>query len=344
MMIHMSVLARLAARSAAPLLLAAGFVPAASLGGQPVTPRDRLLVYVYDIADGAPLQQATVSFVLEGEAQRRYTDEQGRFFVNVLLSGRLVFDVRRIGYKPATAVATLPVPGNRVEINLERTTTTLATVEVNAGPVVAGILASSTSQLPIRGATVSMTPGSGRMQSDSMGRFALPTDGRTDISLTISARGYAPRLVVDRLPSGESREMLILLDTMSLVGNRSYQGLYDREQRIRWRGRNAGAVGGRELRERAPGLADAFAMSPSVTATGLLLDDAACLFVDGAPRPGQTLASFPTDDVDLIEFYGAKGDYFGVLQERWPKRAPCGSGIPPGRRINRVEFIVVWTR
>jgi hypothetical protein len=340
----MSALARLAARSAALLVLAAGFVPSASIRAQPVTPRDRLVVYVYDIVDGAPLQQATVSFVLEGEAQRRYTDEEGRFYVTVPLSGRLIFEVRRIGYQPTTAVATLPVPSNRIEINLERTTATLARVEVNAGPVFAGILASSTSQLPIRGATVTMTPGTGRMQSDSMGRFALPTDGRTDLSLTISARGFAPRLVVDRLPSGESREMLILLDTMSLVGNRLYQGLYDRDQRIRWRGRNAGAVGGRELRESARGLSDAFRMSASAKAAGLILDDAACLFVDGDPRPGQTLATFPTDDVDLIEFYGARGDYFGVLQDRWPKNLPCGSGMPSGLGNNRVQYIVVWTR
>jgi hypothetical protein len=95
-----------------------------------------------------------------------------------------------------------------------RTTATLARIKVNAGPVFAGTLASSTSQLPIRRATVTKTPGTWRMQSDSMCRFALPTDGRTDISLTSSARGLAPRLVVDRVPSGESREMLILLETI----------------------------------------------------------------------------------------------------------------------------------
>lgn len=297
-----------------------------SLHGQAVAPRDRLVVYVYDVTDGAPLAQSTVTFTLEGELQRRYTDEEGRFFVNVPVSGRLEFEARRIGYKPATVVAGLPVPRNRVEINLERSTATLARVDVSGGPTSAGIVASSSSQLPIRGATVSITPGSGRMQSDSMGRFALPTDGRTEITLSISARGFAPRLVVDRLPSNESREMVILLDTMTLVGNRVYQNLDDRDRRIRWRGFNSGAVGGRELRETAAGLADAFRFSPSATAKGLVFDDTACLFVNGDPRPGQTLASFPTGDVDLVEFYGVGGDSSGSLAARWPKNSPCGSG------------------
>ena len=339
------VLSRLVAGIASVVVIIAGLVPAASVDAQPVMPRDRLVVYVYDVTDGAPLAQSTVTFVLEGEAQRRYTDEEGRFFMNVPLSGRIEFEARRIGYKPATAVATLPVPRSRIEINLERTSATLATVKVTSGPVFAGIVASSTSLLPIRSATVAMTPGSGRMRSDSMGRFAFPTGGRIDITLTISARGFAPRLVLDRLPSGESREMVILLDTMTLVGNRLYQSLYDRDQRIRWRGRfNAGVVGGRELRERAPGLADALRLSTSAVATGMTLDDAACLFVDGDPRPGQTLASFPSGDVDLVEFYGPGGDFVGQLKDRWPKNAPCGSGSPQDARSNRVVFIVVWTR
>ncbi len=337
-------LVRLAARCAAFALIACGVVPSASLDAQPVTPRDRLVVYVYDVTDGAPLAQSTVTFTLDGESQRRFTDEEGRFFVNVPLRGRIEFEARRIGYKPATAVATLPVPRNRIEINLERTSTTLAKVEVSAGPVFAGIVASSTLQLPIRGATVTMAPGRGRMQSDSMGRFALPTDGRTDITLTISARGFASRLVVDRLLAGESREMVILLDTMTLVGNRLYQSLEDRDQRIRWGGTNSGAVGGRELRETAAGLADAFRFSRTVGAKGLVLDDGACLFVDGDPRPGQTLASFPTDDVDLVEFYGPGGDYVGALKDRWPRNSPCGSASPQVARSNRVVYILVWRR
>jgi hypothetical protein len=340
----MSLFFHRSAGSAALAVLTASFVPAVSLSAQPVTPRDRLVVYVYDVTDGAPLAQATVTFTLEGEAQRRYTDEEGRFFVNVPLSGRIAFEARRIGYKPATEVATLPVPRNRIEINLERTSSTLAKVEVSAGPVFAGIVASSTSQLPIRGARVSMTPGTGRMLTDSMGRFALPTDGRADITLTISARGFAPRLVVDRLPAGESRELVILLDATRLVGNRLYQNLDDRDQRIRWGGTNSGAVGGRELRETAAGLADAFRFSRTVGAKGLVLDDAACLFVDGDPRPGQTLASFPTDGVDLVEFYGARGDYFGGLAAKWPKNQPCGNGQPMGGLTTRVAFVVVWTR
>ncbi len=338
-------LVRRAAGGAALALITAGLVPAVSLVAQPVTPRDPLVVYVYDMTDGAPLAQSTVTFMLEGEAQRRYTDEEGRFFVNVPLSGRIEFEARRIGYKPATAVATLPVPRNRIEINLERASATLARVEVTAGPVFAGIVASSSSQLPIRDATVALTPGRGRMQSDSMGRFALPTDGRTDITLTISARGFAPRLVVDRLRSGDSREMVILLDTMPLVGNRLYQNLDDRDQRIRWQSSlNAGVLGGRELRERAPGLESAFRLSPSVVRTGMTLDDAACLFVNGDPRPGQTLASFPTGDVDVVEFYSARGEFVGILRDRWPKGAPCGTGSPQGARSNRVVYIVVWTR
>jgi hypothetical protein len=339
----MSVLSRLAACCVALALIAAGLIPAASLSAQPVIPQDRLVVYVYDRTDGAPLTQATVTFVLDGEAQRRYTDEEGRFFVNVPLRGRIEFEARRIGYKPATAVATLPVPRNRIEINLERTGTTLAKVEVTAGPVFAGIVASSKSQLPIAGASVSMLGNKGRMKSDSMGRFALPTDGQTDITLNISARGFASRLVIDRLPRGESREMLILLDTVTLVGNRLYQNLDDRDQRLRFRGLNSGAVGGRELRARGPGLADALRFSPTAQAKGLVFDDAACLFVDGDPRPGQTLASFPTDDVDVVEFYGARGDVTGMLARRWPRNVPCGNGAP-SMRNDRVMFIVIWTR
>ena len=324
------------------LALVAGSLAAPALQAQG---RDRLTVYVYDEFDGAPLPQATIAFVLDDSLQRRFTDEEGRLIVRVPPQGRIEFEVRRIGYAPTTMAVTLPVPRNRLEITLTRAAATLARVEVTAGPSVSGVVASSISQQPIAGAVVTILGSRARARTDSAGRFALPAEAQPTLTVSVSAKGFAPTLLADRLDAGESRELVILLDTISLVGNRLYQNLDDRDERVRWRGTNAGAVGGRELRGTgARSLADAMRSSASVNAKGLIFDDAACLFVDGDPRPGQTLASFPTEDAQLVEFYGAGDDVRGRLSNRWPRNQPCGTAAPRARNINRAVWIVVWTR
>jgi len=303
-----------------------------------------LSVFVYD-ADGAPLPQATVTAELSGTRQSRITDDDGRVVIPVPATGRVELEVRRIGYAPASLGVTLPVERNRVEVTLRRVAFALDTVRIRAERTFAGIVASSTTQLPIGGAEVSVLGTRVRVRTDSAGTFTLPIETQRTVTLSVTAKGFAPQVVIERIAPGQSREMLILLDIPGKVGNRMLQSQEDRGERLRWRGNDAGGVGGRELRASgARSLADALLASPSAVEKGLLFDENACLFVNGDPRPGQTISSFPTDAVALVEFYGARGDFTGSLARRWPQGQPCGSGVTRTLNPNTARWVVIWTR
>ncbi len=303
-----------------------------------------LSVFVYD-ADGAPLPQATVTAEMAGMRQARITDDDGRVVIPVPAAGRVELEVRRIGYAPATLGVTLPVERNRVEITLRRSAFALDTVRVRAERTFAGIVASSSTQLPIGGADVSMTGARTRVRTDSAGTFTLPIETQRTVTLSVSAKGFAPQVVIERIAPGQSREMLILLDAAGTVGNRMLQSQEDRGERLRWRGNAAGAVGGRELRaSSARSLGDALRASPSATEKALIFDENACLFVNGDPRPGQTIMTFPTDDVALVEFYGDRDPGIRNLAMRWPRGQPCGSGVARSLNPSTARWIVIWTR
>jgi len=320
---------------------------AALLFVAPVHAQDQgvaLVVFVFD-TDGAPLPQATVTAEVTGLRQMRVTNDDGRVVIAAPAAGRVQLEVRRIGYEPAALGVTLPAEQNRVEITLRRSAYALDTVRVRAERTFAWIIASSTTQLPISGADVSVLGTRTRVRTDSAGAFTLPIGAQRNVTLSVSKRGFATQVVVERVAPGQSREMLILLDVTTKVGNRLMQSQWDRGARLRGRGTDAGGVGGRELRASgASSLADALRASPSAVEKGLIFDDNACVFVDGDPRPGQTIYTFSTDQVALVEFYGARGESTQTLERRWPKNQPCALDITRTLNPSAVRWIVIWTR
>jgi hypothetical protein len=88
----------------------------------------------------------------------------------------------------------------------------------------------------------------------------------------------------------------------------------------------------------------AIRFAPSYAKRTLVVDERACLFVDGMPRPLATIKDFSVEEVESIEVYGSRSEITGTLTKRWPPRGICGNPevrLSPG---NRAQFVSIWTR
>ena len=112
-------------------------------------------------------------------------------------------------------------------------------------------------------------------------------------------------------------------------------------------------------------LDDALRFTTSYLKSNLVLDDNACVFVNGVPKPGMTIHEFTAGEIEAVELYGLGQDYTNTLLDRWPPGLPCGNStvaLPPassrkfGLQPNgvssmrdlsndtKVRAIVIWLR
>lgn len=333
-------------------LVALSFVAATAARAQQSDEAPRLVVRVLDQA-GAPLPQVTVT--VRGDSARgvrAVTGDSGIVRFRDVPRGSLAVFARRIGLAPDSLV----LAGGRTEavLRLRRTTvTTLETVRVAGRRSVSGIVASAAGQEPIAGALVTVVGTNLRTTTAADGSFSLPLEGRRGgVTLLVRHDGYAPVARAERIPARASGNYLVLLESSDAVDTREASMRWDMARRMAWRGLNSATIGERELLATgAPSLLDALRESPSRSERGLRFADAACLFVDGEPRPGQSLQSFPTEEARLVEVYDWRSDRFTSLGERWPAGAPCGqteSVLPATTGVRGepgvVSWVVVWTR
>jgi hypothetical protein len=128
-------------------------------------------------------------------------------------------------------------------------------------------------------------------------------------------------------------------------------------QRQRWRGFDSALVPRSELmRHDGATLTGAIRGSPSFSRKGLLIDDDACVFVNGVPKPGWTLDAFTAEEIEAVEVYAGRSELSGTLRRSWPRGMACGATPPPtaslstaGRRAARtrsgqVSMVVIWLR
>jgi len=317
---------------------------ASSLVAQPSARRATILVR--DSAN-LPLAAATVEVEVDETQVRmsRVADEDGRVTVLLPTFVRATIGARRIGYGPAQIAAEASDTSSTYRVTLHRTgPPLLARVRVTATRSVSGYVVSASTQLPLRGAIVSMSGTSGESITDSTGAFYLKPGRARSLVLLTRAKGYRSQVRVDRVKVGESRELLFALVSDSMQTNLNRNAQFDMERRVTWRGASSALVSGKELRATgAAGLLEAILLSPSTGDIGLRASNSMCVFVDGEPRPGQTVESFPTDRVRFVELYDANADRLRDLEDRWPKFGPCGLSNLSTHEPGAVRWIVIWT-
>ena len=126
-------------------------------------------------------------------------------------------------------------------------------------------------------------------------------------------------------------------------------------QRINWRGVNSAVVGREQLLGLGRSLEMALKFAPDFATKSIVIDDGACLFVDGLPRPGSTVKDFDTEEIESIEVYARGSEISSTLGKRWPRGAICGNPSPGARpafrggqsaasRANRAQLVSIWLR
>jgi hypothetical protein len=118
----------------------------------------------------------------------------------------------------------------------------------------------------------------------------------------------------------------------------------DMAQRVNWAGVNSAFIGREELLDHGKSLSLAIKFTPSLAKKGLVIDELACLYVDGLPRPNATILDFSVEDIESVEVYGRRGEWTGNLALRWPRKVPCGNPNARPAPGNRAGIVVIWTR
>ncbi|HEX7121710.1 MAG TPA: hypothetical protein VF178_05005 [Gemmatimonadaceae bacterium] len=175
------------------------------------------------------------------------------------------------------------------------------------------------------------------------------------------------------VPRDSAVELALVLDSTTSDSQRRFSTLLSEfNARRRWMvSGNAALISRHELAGRGNmSLWDALRYSPTYLSKGLIIDEEACLYVDGIFKQMMTAKDIAAADVEAVEVYGRGADLtntvtfrHGQLPSRLPLGAYCGvSENPAGVRLAtplvdriqnprtnranpaRIEAIVVWLR
>jgi hypothetical protein len=292
---------------------------------------------------GRPVEQAQV-LLNPGNAQREVrTDRDGRFGF-IASSGTHRLRVLRIGFQPRDTTFTV-AGATDIVISLQRLTS-LTEVAVRARPTgLYGTVLSRDLLEPIAGARVELLGGNGRDTTNASGAFTMGKAKAGTFLLRVSSQGFVTRTMSVAVPRDSGVGMDIVLVPGSAASDVRMEGLWaDMAQRRNWSGANSAFVGRDELLDRGKSLEVAMKFAPSFAKKGLAIDERACVYVDGVPRPNASIRDFNVDDIESIEVYGRRGEMTGNLGKKWPRGVPCGN---PGARPapgNRASAVVIWLR
>lgn len=294
---------------------------------------------------GRPVEQAQV-FLDPGASQRAMrTDAEGRFRFIGVPAGNHRLRVQRIGFEPRDTTVATAGPIVEIDIRLQRLTS-LSEVAVRTRPTgVYGTVLERDSLKPVAGARIELLGGRTRDTTDAAGSFSMGLAPTGTFMLRVSREGYDTRLISVRVPrdSGVGID-IVLRPGLSSLDNRTEMALVDLAQRIHWKGVNSAVVGREELEGRWSNLEQALRFAPSYAKRTLVIDERACIFVDGEPRPNMTIKHFDLEDVESIEVFGSRSDISNTLAKRWIRGAICGNPATPLSPGNRAVFVSIWTR
>jgi len=292
-----------------------------------------------------PIEQAQV-LLDPGSGQRELrTDADGRFRFIGVSPGSHRLRVLRIGFQPRDTTLVVSGVSTEVNVSLQRLTS-LSEVEVRARPAgVYGTVLERDSLKPIEGARIELLGARIRDTTDADGAFAMPKARTGTFLLRVSREGFDTRTLSVRVPRDTGVGIDVVLKPGSPAFDQRMEMLWaDMADRVNWAGVNSAFVGRDELAGHGKSADLAIKFAPTFAKKGLVVDERACVFVDGLPRPFATIKDFSVDEIESIEAYGKRGEWTGNLGKRWPPKMPCGNPnalMAPG---NRAGTIVIWTR
>ncbi len=303
-------------------------------------------------AAGAPIADALVLIEQDGATvSRARTLDAGTFALPRLLPGSYTLVVKRLGFTSDRQELTVGRGVTRVASELAELPRQLSSASSEAVVTgVGGVVGDFARMEPLDSVRIFLVGGDDPVRTDADGRFVLPTKFPGPGAIRVERTGFEPRLISYSVNAGERVELSVLLDSGKVSDNSKWIWR-DLDSRAKWRTPRTVRVPREELvASQTANLLVALEQAESVQNSGLILTRAACVFVDGQPRPGFPIDAIRADKVEFVEAYAARTDLSRTLTQRWPPNGNCGApggDIAARRAIETgqgVQFVAVWLR
>jgi hypothetical protein len=320
---------------------------------------------------GRPIEYALVTIDPAGASRQTRTDRDGGFSFLGVSPGDHSLRVTFVGYRPVDRPVQVTRGTLDVEIILESLVTTLAGVEVTARRSgLFGSVIARDSLLPVPEARIEVLGGRVSDTTGADGIFNFPKLKPGTYMVRVRHSQFESRNISVVVPDKGATQLDLVVERGLLSRDAHMEQLYrELDQRVHWMGTNAAMISREDLKgPPTTGLDVALPASPGFNKASFYPAkqgwEGACLFVDGIPRPGLTLADFPIEQIEAVEVYGPpmdRSDPTKTLASRWPPRAMCGNATSGGRpafangrapttpfdlspNALRVQFVMIWTR
>lgn len=341
---------------ALPIALTALLATAlAAAPGSLVAQRDSLATVrgLVRTASGVPVDEVLVRLMTDSTTvATSRTLRTGSFSLTRIPMGRYTLDVRRVGYETRQLPIVVERPGTLAfDVSVVALPVPPVTIAGDAAWTgVLGVVGNYETMAPLRNVRLRPLSGGDTVRSDENGLFAYPVKAAGTGALLVEADGYAPRIVSYTVRDGERTELAVLLEPAARERTDAWVWK-ELAQRHKWSTPRSVRVSREELLATgANNLMVALENAPTVLQSSLVFSRAACLFVNGQPRPGFPIDALLTERVEYVEGYAMRGDLSRTLQLRWPPAQFCGA--PGGDLTNRraiesgqgVQYVVVWLR
>lgn len=287
---------------------------------------------------GHAVENATV--VLTPGSRSAVTLDDGRFTIPSIPEGVYTLAVRRIGYEPATMRVGVRDSIATVKVWLTANPAQLDAIRIREKSL--GIHYSAVvldqNNVPVVGAEVVAMGISGKLNTDSLGRFTVPNIGIGTLMLRIRKMGYAAyvnsfRILAER---ADTIRMPRLAQSLAAVVVKEQSGYGSDEtayqelaQRARWKSPMAGIISREELAQQGNlDLCEALPLTPSGNQR-LAVSKYDCprkmyrVLLNGMECQLRKLTDFPADLVESVEYYPPRAE------ESYTRRAGTSGDIRP---------------
>lgn len=335
---------RLTCRAIAPLVAIA--LSAGVLSSQ--TLRPGVLLGRVVAASGGAVKGAVIRVSRGATIHLAEGEADGDYRVDGLGVGRWQVSIRHESFEPLVVEVEVPAAGLRRDFTLVERGDQLDPALVASGwKGVRGAVSDSRGNEPLAGASLRLMGSDSAASTDSTGRFAIALPAGKEFILRVGRTGYETRLVTGRTPATGYLVLEVALDTTDEAGT-DYWIWRDLERRLKYATPRAARMTRAEIAATgAASLGSAIEAGRSVAGRGILVTRAACLFVNGRPRPGATVDAIRAVEVEFLEAYPEGTDLTRTLASRWPANAVCGAGsfaTQPSDPRRAAQFVVVWLR
>lgn len=316
---------------------------------------------------GRPLEFALVVLNPEGDPRRADTGADGRFRFDRLAPGTYRVRAALAGFVARDTTVRVEAAGLEIALVLQRPAMALDTLRVVARETgVFGVVVARESFAPTDKATVRVLTTASSVTTGPDGKFTLLGLRPGGYVVYAKANGRLPTMVSVVVPADSAVELVVAMPSLSAPGSkRMATPLANLETRAQFALRSKSALVPRqELLGKAPTVGSALRYAPSFLRTGMRMSDAACVYVNGEPRPLMTADDIPSDAVERVEVYGmrALANFTGLPP--WPRFAPCGNmgaapqdaggmsrtGLQSGNSSRRIppdsdaRIVVIWLK